>query len=451
VTAIFYPDCAAASDDGRLVLEARSPHNGTICHRDGRKPSGDEFEVKHRQHQTGFRYQLLDKERQRKRHWVTGESSPEVVWERWQGAREDSPGELLVSDDGWSVIRTHGFAPEVIAVAPDGRDGVRVRVAGWSPCRADETIALGTQQVEWCVAKLISTTAGDFWANNSWRYFFDHNDEPYLVWRPWWGQRLVLDLGRGVAFTDESQVPPELAAAVVTAERRSVQAFLQSLSPRMAEIHAALARPRRRPGENAVPDPLMDRVAHVTAALNLVGVHRLQGCVPHLREWEEVNSSRWSGDSSALFDIWCYSQRFRPIAHHALKLCGDEPKGYSTYCFARSYRAFLTRKRRSYVLPMAERLPDRGRRAAELDRDMSAEEVLRLIGSPDHIRQRSRKIGPFYKWSEEWEYDELVGTTWTTLRIIWDEVTRPGCITCIESVPTGWLDTDERVREFFTL
>jgi hypothetical protein len=65
MTAIFYPDCKATSDDKRFTLEARSPHNGTIRHRDGRKASEDEFGFKYRQHQSEFRYRLLDNTRKR--------------------------------------------------------------------------------------------------------------------------------------------------------------------------------------------------------------------------------------------------------------------------------------------------------------------------------------------------------------------------------------------------
>jgi hypothetical protein len=56
ITAIFYPDCEATSDGGRFGWEARSPHNGTIPHRDGRPASEAEFGFKYREHQSEFRY-----------------------------------------------------------------------------------------------------------------------------------------------------------------------------------------------------------------------------------------------------------------------------------------------------------------------------------------------------------------------------------------------------------
>src|SRR5438132_1350947 len=111
MTAIFYPDCDAASLNGKFALEARSPHNGTINHRDGRTPSDDEYPFKYRDHQRDFRYRLLDTTSTSLISRVFGKKAGHVVWERWQERDEDSPHELVVSDEGWSIIRTHGFKP----------------------------------------------------------------------------------------------------------------------------------------------------------------------------------------------------------------------------------------------------------------------------------------------------------------------------------------------------
>lgn len=72
MTAIFYADCEAASRNGKYTLEARSPHNGTINHKDGRPPSEDEYGFKYRDHQSEFRYRLIDNTRSGSVVWRGG-------------------------------------------------------------------------------------------------------------------------------------------------------------------------------------------------------------------------------------------------------------------------------------------------------------------------------------------------------------------------------------------
>ena len=60
MTAIFYPDCEAMSANGKFRLEARSPHNGTINHQNGKPATEEEFGFLYRDHQKHFRYQLED-------------------------------------------------------------------------------------------------------------------------------------------------------------------------------------------------------------------------------------------------------------------------------------------------------------------------------------------------------------------------------------------------------
>jgi hypothetical protein len=441
VTAIYYPDCEATSETGWFTLEARSPHNGTVCHRDGRKPSEHEFGFKYRQHQSEFRYRLLAHVGQGTLGRLFGGAAPSVVWERWQGKREDSPHELVVADDGWAVIRTHGFAPEVIAVCPDGRDAVRVLITGPGSEHGEPDPPRAPPVFHWAPDHLSFSTAGLYWSAHSWRCFFHHSNEPYFAWRASWGQRLVLDLGRALAFTGEEHLPIGLGAAVIEAERRGVRTLLEGLSRQLDEVRAILSR--QTGGEEDDRDPLWDPVRRASAALHLVGVHRLTVCVPFLREWEGFDVPSTAMGSSAMPGRWwLQTQHFRPIVHHALKVLGEEPQGFPTYRFITGEFASPER------FPMPERLPDRRGRAARLNREMSAEEVLQLLGSPDHIRRRSRQVGQFYRWSEDWEYDFRDGMTWTTLRLTWEEEDRKGRLTAVAEVAPYWLDSDDREREY---
>jgi hypothetical protein len=160
MTAIFHPDCRAVSRNGAFILEALSPHNGTVNHRDGGRATDDEFGSKYHEHQSHFRYQLL--------HAGSGK----VLWERWQPKNEDSSHEVIVSDGGWSILRTHGFRPEVIAISPTGTDAIRSIVTGFRPLAGDAEDAEGGNVYRWQIESYFDSTAGFYWSSGSWRFFF---------------------------------------------------------------------------------------------------------------------------------------------------------------------------------------------------------------------------------------------------------------------------------------
>ena len=289
MTAIFYPDCHTISPSGRFTLEARSPHNGTITHRDGRPASDDEFGFKYREHQNAFRYRLLS-------------ANGSVAWERFQGLGEDSPHEVLVSEGIWSIIRTHGFRPEVIAVDPIGRDVMRIRVRGDAAEHNDEAT---TPTFDWSTSSMSFTTAGLYWISHSWRYFFEYEGRPYFAWRASAGERLVLDFAGGRLVPEREQERTLLGRALVAEETRGVTELLVGLSPVMAEVRAVLTIPRRKDEDEEVkPHPLAEKVRHVTAAFHLVGVHRIADCIPHLREWESIDCPSYSMSSIAMGRDW---------------------------------------------------------------------------------------------------------------------------------------------------
>src|SRR5206468_2467526 len=117
-------------------------------------------------------------------------------------------------------------------------DVVRVRVVWDDAGPYEPTTDRRPPVYYWLLKHLICSTAGHYWASHSWRSFFHHAGSPHFLWRTSSGQRLVLDLGRGVAFTDEKQLSEGLAAAVAEAERREVVSLLDGLSRRMDEVRA---------------------------------------------------------------------------------------------------------------------------------------------------------------------------------------------------------------------
>ncbi len=287
MTAIFYPDHEATSANGRFTLEVRSPLNGTIRHRDGRAPPRRSTPfataATSRSSAIGF--------------WscTTGDTPRGLYGSGWQQPNGDSPRELLVSDSGWSVI------PDLRSW-PRGDCGVALRHRRHQShplTRADEAppepIGIPGASV-WALTRLSWTTAGSYWAGNSWRYFLTHDGEPYFALAnllgPATGNRLhARDRFHGRTAT-ASQIErllgrsgedggDEVPAAAVSKGRR----YSLLLSEPAKEVDrdfsagATLASARRRPSR---------------------WVHLLRECVPFLREVEAVDYHSYSTSSTAV-------------------------------------------------------------------------------------------------------------------------------------------------------
>jgi hypothetical protein len=439
MTAIFYPDLEVRSPNGELTFEARSPHNGTINHKDGRSPSDSEYGFKYRCHQDEFRYRLIDNTDP-----IQGSTKQRhVLWERWQPRGEDSPHELIVSDDGWCIIRTHGFRPEIIAVSPDGTDVACVQLINEGNVTYRDT----PLRRSWILAHVAYSTAGLYWSSTSWPYFDRIHERPIFAWRTSWGQRLVIDLENGNLHSEEEQSTRPLATQLVEAEKQGVWRLLSDLSRIWQSVRDYMKRPRV---EDEPPQPKLAKVGYVKAALHLVGKHSLRECLPFLRQWEEIDLPGASMGTVTKEKWWLEHQHFRPIVHHSIRLLNEEPKGFATYhflnvdCPEASQPGSICDLPR---IPIPERIGDRAARKSKLDPHMSVQEVLRLLGSPDHISRRSRKEGKYYKWYEGWEYDFRNSKGWTTLRIAWKENNGVGQIIGVNEKPAPWMNSDKREAE----
>ncbi|HEX5750920.1 MAG TPA: hypothetical protein VFZ09_32140 [Archangium sp.] len=405
MTTVFFPDCEATSPNGRFTLEARS-------HR----------ALEERVYQDDFVYRLFDGDR--------------VVWERRQGPGEHGPHQVLVSDDGWSILRTHGYTPQVIAVSPEGHDTIHVLLRR---ARSAQEPAQGPGQArrcEWVIDPPYVFMGGLFWAGESWPYFFQVDGTAWFVWRTSWGPRLVLDLTQGLLVPEDSPARAAITRAMDEAEKRGAYHLLWKLAARLYEVQQFLAS-RERPSIGDKPSPLQVQLRHVRPALKLVGLHRCEEALPVLRFWERLDHAGSSQSSTAMGRGWdVEEQAFRPLLHHALRLLGEEPLGYAAYHFrpGRGHARF----------PVPEHVAHRRERAAELDPGMSAEQVLQRVGSPDHVRQHSHPAGKFYRWTEQWDYDFRVAGQWVTLRLTWEEHESRGRLSHIQEAPASWLQADER-------
>lgn|GEM_PF-1565885 len=429
MTARGYPDCDATSPNGRYRLEARSPHNGTVPHRNGQFATEAEYGFAYRDHQSHFRYQLLDT--------ATGN---EVVWERWQAQTEDSPDEVVVSDDGWSILRVCGYRPEVIAVTPTGRDALRVVVADADQTEQEALAGIvnrGPNARRWCPNTLSFTTAGSFWTGNSWRYFVTALDTRYFVWRSARGARLIIDLDGEELVTEDEARDTGLEPHFVERESADALQMLSKFAQQLDAIRTALASDS---ADKWRQEPLKGIWGN-SSGLVLAAAHKLTSAVPYLRALEPLACDEYSTSSRAFADRHSLDAQWpRRLVQHALRAVDEEPMGYAAFYFEGDDSKRLT---------VPECVANRHERAKQLTRNLSALDVLQLLGAPDFVSRYSRSVGTQFEWAEHWEYDFRTAAGWMTLRIGWGDGADRGRILAITEGPAAWLESDERANELF--
>ena len=440
MTAIHYPDCEAASPNGRFKLEARSPHNGTINHQNGKPATPEEFGFKYREHQTDFRFQLIDAESPSIMSRIFGATNAQIVWERWQPRDEDSPHEVVVSDSGWSIIRTHGFKPEVIAISKKGQIAIRIEITMPESGEVnDETEPTSHRKLGanvWRTETMSLSTAGLYWTEHSWRYFFELDGVEFFAWRAYSGQRLLMDLTNATYIEESAIEKSTIATAMRKKEIHDASLILSYLAKNTKKFQQLLAN---RDSDEMKLTPLVENVMRTTAAILLAGAHRIVNCIPFLQALEKIDWPSYSKGSTAMPGYWWLEcQTLRPLLHHVLRLLGSEPQGYATYYFIKDKQRF----------PVPERIANRREIANAINLNNDAEQVLSLIGSPDYVVRHSHPDGRgLYTSTEDWEYDFLSDNRWTTLRITWEEKSRKGRMTHIEAIEPYWLVSNLRETE----
>jgi hypothetical protein len=379
---------------------------------------------KYREFQSHFRYQLLETD------------TKQVLWERWQVEHEDSPHEVVASDEGWGVLRTHGFKPEVVAISPSGQETLRVRIYGPEVSPNEETVSR-PHTFAWLAQKLIHSTAGMYWTASSWPFFLRHNNTFYFIWRTWWGQRLIMDLDHGCVLEDGKGVDEALGIAIAQKEGATAAALVSRLMPKVDEINELLANRREKAEdtEDAEEPAIISDLHRLKAAINLIGFHRVDRCIPDLQAMEKLDCPAYSTSTTALRNEYSLQvQHFRPIIQHSLRLMGAVPSGFATYNFCRDKK----------LLSIPDLIQNRLERTTSLNKQMNAFQVLELLGSPDFIHRTSRKVGKFYVWPERWDYDFLTPNDWETLSLQWEEEGKKIWIADISRGPSTWMNTTDR-------
>lgn len=388
MTAIRYPDIVAWSPRRNFRCEATSPHNLPEWH-PGRVVTPTEF-VWPGAFQEEFEFALYEG------------SGEEALWTvRQAQVSETSPHAIHVSDGGWCVVRTHGpFSAGLVTISPEGR------VVHSLDLLQEVFVGRWTGYVH-------ETSAGPFWSGASHSYFTTLDGREFFCARTWWGQRLLLDL-EGGQRADET--PHSLT--------------LDRLEARWAceTLEAAQAVAATWQGKRHELDVEWSAVEPIKSATAVLARLRPDGAEARLRPFESCGLLTWSTSCEEAFErprgartrrtprvswsITCYEVRV--VAALGLRRLGASPEGFTAFAIHSGCEDDEVR------LAVPDRIADRDGRAEQVRPGMTGQEVVELVGAPDHAMR-------------EWEYDLLELAK--TLRIRWND----GVVEAAELVAPGWL------------
>ena len=329
----FFSDSTAKSANGKFRLEAKSPAN-----EEGRRAFAANFE-----------YTLFD------------ESTGKVVWTRKQPMKKDaewptpdgegSPSGVWVDDDGRAVVFT-GWQELFVLEPTAGQKVFQGKIL--------EQFPNGDRK------KFVhQTTAGPMWTGNSLWYFLSAEGEAgakhrYFVVRPWWGDRVFLDL-EATKFLLDAEEGEALRAAADRDDRDWVKESLADVK-NLPECGAAEGCGRRHE---------VDRAAWLAGVLD---VREAIGPLRDLESDTNVNSATSGGG---------YSYRTfgtRQTVQLALRRLGQAPKGSGSIVLGLEEDPVGGKP----VTPPAEVGAEaRVGTAGNVKEGMSAREVVALIGNPD--------------------------------------------------------------------
>ncbi|MGE0707866.1 MAG: hypothetical protein AB7N76_12845 [Planctomycetota bacterium] len=396
MTAIFYGDFDAVSDDGTRRLEARSPDNEA----EGGHSRWGGF-------QRNFTYTLFDS------------ASERPLWSRPQPKGEDTPHEAFVSGSGWVVLRTHGpLSAGLLVLSPTGEEVLRIDVLtevfeGWEASAASGEVSY--------------TTAGPFWSRAALAGFLEVQGRSHFFLRTWKGRRIVVDLsgGRLVSPDDalDAALVPAVEAKVRSALGRQCPVPLDALGDDWWRNHA-----------------VSEWVESTISAANAAGQLRVEAVVPQLKELERVPLMSGYESTGPLNEgggggWWLHCRGLRLVVQHALRRLGQRPDPQAVgYEFRRHAGALQE--------PGEFPRPSDRRQAAQAIKGVAkAAKVLARLGVPDFIGR-----SPDAELGEAWEYDLEGEQGFETLRVTF---ARRGRVARIEDlVPPPWLEDSYREQRW---
>jgi hypothetical protein len=353
-----YSDIATTSPSKQYRIEAKSPDNAN--------------KEKRKAFQRSFVYTATDS------------TTNQVLWTRMQA--EGSPVHIYVSDEGWTVIRT--AYDELFAVDFEGHSYATVDIM-------DDGLTAEER------AKYVQySTAGPMWAGHSHWYFLELGDQTLFVVRPWWGRRIIVDIQAG-EIIDETKVIADEATAT---EREYVIAELtKGVASKELNHNAiyALQKAAFLASQLQVTEtiPMLEQLQKIS----YFGSSRVDMSLLIQMKKDEDNVTN-NPDVGKVTSYSYSTNELRQVIHLALRRLGKKPKPLPVTLFSVNYRDY--QKNHAYV-PTDRSVPREENATVEMI-DMSPQQVLDLIGSPDFVVWRA------------WEYDMDADEPFTLI-VSWKE------------------------------
>lgn len=402
MTTVYFSDFAVNSPSGKLTLEVSSPDNSD--------PRRSEVGL-----QGGFTFRLVESDGGR------------VIWTvSSQGAL---PCEGWVSNEGWSVVRTHGYSDAgLVVMNPKGTRVllVNVRAERGEPLDTDDS-----PTAEWVDAHCQGSTAGLVWSVDSLAYFFEIDDRAWFCMRTGWGRRIAIDLEHGLR-----QVPPRHRARLAKDDEIGSLAWIASASNAERDAVREILERRSSP--------------RLGAALAVVGDDRLEDMRPLLMDLADLHDAPGWTSSHAVPSWELVRSRLRMQLRWAMRRLGVTPPLPTGVSFRRADMNPREVPERSAAFGLSPV------RARDLEHLRHPWDVLERVGFPDHVRadhERGTHGSSPTAWWEDWEYDMTDGADAWTIRIRWSTKKRGRVAKRIElrDAEPGWQGADRRAELFGTL
>ena len=278
------------------------------------------------------------------------------------------------------------------------------------------------------------TEDGEPWAENCFPSFFSIASRPFFALRTYWGDTKIFDLERGQELrfgTDEYALA---YSGAEIRERSQVATYLEKLD----RFRNAMA--------TEVEWQLIEKshgyeLRFAKVALRLVGLHRMKDCIEYLRAWERVEYYESGVSLISTGNTWSATRpKYRAVVRHSLKLLDHVPTELPMFRFGFKFD--------EPTFPVANRSAEDVERIHRLKSLRSPEEIIKFVGSPDHISDRQFPLagaGPH----ELWEFDFREKGEWKTATVCFGFRDQRVQLLLVDVANARWFKNNRRAIEVF--